>query len=313
MKCKCFRCSTEFKTKKEFSLHVCTAPPRENSHVLRVQRAQLIRETATSIEHLIQLIQEYCLEFGVQITFRDYPSCFDNNVSNTHNSPEGYPRSGNGEAPTGYPGWYGCWKGNIQIIDRDLLEDKLQKHFTPSEFSFSNLKETLFMYYLQTGTGTPSAQFDIGGKLFVYDFPKMHEEFKSNGNEPIILESNYIDLIKRYSAEFSRDREKYVKSSKEFQKTLSMYNEVLELSGKLKAGLEKVQRVKTDEFNKKYGKPLPLPNSAFMNPQKVKEISVDHQYQSATVLPDLEKMYKAAEKLKEEIETYAEKYPEYII
>ena len=82
-----------------------------------------IRVTSTSIHEVIDRVLALWLKNGVKVTFTSYPSSFKNSVSNSHNSPSGYPKNGGSELhiPKGYPGWQGKW-ASCTIFSRAVVD-----------------------------------------------------------------------------------------------------------------------------------------------------------------------------------------------
>lgn len=273
-----------------------------------------IRNTATSPEHLIQLIETKFLEFGLQIIFEEYPSQYDLNVSNSHNSPKGYSQNWCGNntkngVPTGYPGWSGKFKGSVKILDNSFFKEK---EITLSDLtSWSN---NSLLWYINTGTGCPGKDFSIGGVLWVYDFPLIHEEFKNNLDEFHNLEVDYLNFVKSYSKNFEIYRDDYIESDAEYDRCIKYQKELNETQRILNQKIEQKKLFLKNEYNKKYGKVIPIPSKAFCrNTTEIMKIHGDLSFNANTPSPELEKLFSKLETLCEDINNYINENPEKFI
>jgi len=320
----CEFCDHKLKTESGMKRHEekCTANPAnieqakkfDQMHVL----SENIRNTATSPEHLIQLIEAACLEFGVKITFTNYPARFNLSICNSHNAPKGYQTNWGQKhtsegIPTGYPGWTGHWEGTMSIVDKKLWKYK--------SLSFSHIRGDNFdregfkFWFIQTGSGSSGdAYFQYSGMLWMYDFPLMHEEFKQSGGEFDVMAKDYSKLLETYKKEYTNSRKHYVSSRSDLITVRQLQSEM----GQLLGNLDKIERGKEkfyiNEFNKKYGVPVPLPNTAFSNiGDVISKIHGDVSFSGTVRNPKLEDLLKTMDNLKERINKYITTHAEEFI
>lgn len=144
---------------------------RERREATRQAGMDYVRNNATSIEHAMKLMVEYCKGLGIKLTFEQYPKHFGD-VSNSHRSPKGFPTNwgrNEGSIPSSYPGWSGNWVGTIK--GKCPMRNCHRRGY--NDIDTSCLFEHMVNGF-HTGTGNPGGpKFQISGEVFIYDFPKM--------------------------------------------------------------------------------------------------------------------------------------------
>lgn len=235
-----------------------------------------IRDSATSPEHLMQLLIAFFYSKGVKFSLRSYPSSFSLTIGNSHNSPQGYPRGdrnsiANG-VPSSYPGWSGKWEGSIEVIDPSILGIKDPR---PSLFDFRNGKFGFQIPWLQTGSGNFGANFSMGGILWLYDFPKMLEEYETaNGPEKLAIH-NYEQSLMDYHKEFKKRRQEFIDKDSTSRDLEHLTKQLNDLQLKVLDAKKNNTKYLTNKYNEQNGFEIPLPLSAFSLSNEVMEIHSD--------------------------------------
>lgn len=153
----------------------------ESIHHERIHRA---RNEATSIHNFVELIVKYSKEwYGIEVGFKEYPNGTLKPLSSSHNSPVGCPQNWGGhgdkdEIPRTYLGWQGRWEGQAVGTVPNLGTVDYGTFRRPKEQADLGFLRVVFPG-INTGTGCPGDKFSIEGKLFLHDFPKIVEEYKS--------------------------------------------------------------------------------------------------------------------------------------
>lgn len=140
---------------------------------VKAQKREVIRNSvrleATSLTAAINLLVEKAKEhYNLDLKIDTYPARFGLQ-SITHSCPLGKETNwgAKSELPRGHLGWHGQWKGTIK--------GKYKSFFSSSRGpSFSDFLKEAF-YGFHTGTGSGGAEFDIGGEIFLEDFPKIYK------------------------------------------------------------------------------------------------------------------------------------------
>lgn len=274
-----------------------------------------IRVTARSPEHLIQMVEEKFLEFGVEIKFTSYPSSFNISVSNSHNSPKGYSqnfsRNPSKGVPTGYPGWYGRFEGTVKVLNTKYFKkDTRFSDLRGDHFSISHNH----LWFMNTGSGSYGERFSGEGILWLYDFPKMHEEFKSNGGEFDVLNNEFTNVLKKYTEEYHSKCKDFISKDENFCSCLYYSETLCSLQDKLSEIKESQRKYLINEFNKKFGKNVPLPNSAFVpDTKKLQELHSQVSFNSSVTEPSLSSIFSEVERLTTNINKYIENNAEFFI
>lgn len=307
----CDECYKVLKTEKGIENHI------RNTHIVQrkmdnlADKVEDIRKTSISVHEVIDRLQEMWMEEGIKVTFTSYPTSFRNTVSNTHNSPKGYPQNwrGDGDKPKGYPGWSGNWSGYVEVLDKERWGNTLY---------FSDLREGGHkglpnIPWLKTGSGGGGENFRFDGMLFLYDFPEMHEQFKTQGGEFKVLEKDYAESVATYYDRFSKEQTTFIGSRKQILQ-LDKINKKIQA---LQKDLTEIKDVSIDyykgKFCEQYEVKLPNPPSIFANDADIMVTKTISSYSSSKILPDLESTVGHIEKLSKEIAEYIENNPEIFI
>lgn len=309
----CNECYHELKTEQGIRNHIKNK--HETSNKLKAAMAKEIEEirtTSTSIHEVVDRLTNMWLANGIKITFSNYPSDFNLSVSNSHESPAGYPTNwgGDGDKPRGYPGWRGSWNGTVEIIDH--------KRWPKSMYFSDVINDTWGEYktapvtWLKTGSGGGGESFRYSGSFFVYDFPKMHEEFKRNNNEYKVLENEYTDAIDMYNRKFRQERDLHVRKASTCVKVGYMKDQVEGLLATINTAQEKVKEHAYSEFTAAYDVKVPKPTSIFVKDAETKQAILSKNVPTQ-VLPYLAPIYERIEDLTTKIETYMADNPEVFI
>lgn len=319
----CEFCGKYYKTKTGVTNHEkkCPKNPIFNQQEREKEKVQeevdKIRDEATSPEHLVQLLESFALKYGIELVFSNYPSRYNKNISNTHEAPQGYPKNWDRDdkLPSGYPGFDGRWAGRIKIVD----ESKLPSYFkTSSNFGFSDFTGhwsggVCNIPFIHTGSGSGGENFGYYGIIFIYDFPKMHQDFKDNGGEFEVLEDECQQSIQNYYKKFKDSREEYIEADN-IIKQINYYQEkIKKFKGDLNSAYSKMHQHLTNKYNEEHAKPLPLPKNMFNNNETIKRIHCDMSYTSASVDPKLESLFERVKYYADSIERYKEVNPEIFI
>lgn len=326
----CEYCGKLYKTEKGVAKHEekCTKNP---NHLIRkkeekykkycTNEIEQIRQEATSPEHLIQLVEKFLLSKGIKITFTSYPSNFRLSVRNSHNSPKGYKQNWGGHSdkdgiPRGYPGWSGRWEGSIEVLDKGILGLKSNNISIDNLTTGGSFNDDIVprLWFIQTGSGSCGHDFSMDGMLWLYDFPKMNEEYEKNNGKFDIINEEYFSAMITYSELYNKEQSKFIKHN-------NTYNHLESLTEKLNAKSRELSKVKTEltkslknKFNKENGKEIPLPPSAFLeNNDAIMRLHENVSFKSKSEIPELKGIVSQIESLVNEIETYIKTKPEEFI
>lgn len=275
-----------------------------------------IRTESKSVYEVIVRTQDTLLEFGIKISFKSYPMSFSTEVSNSHSSPIGYETNWckrDTDKVSSYPGWYGQWKGSLEILDLSLCEGI----FSDSGHDPGLRDLSHVVNFINTETGSPGANFNVEGKLFLYDFPLINEEYSMSGDmEKSILNRNFTKCAIRFQEKHREELAKYIKKS-------PVNNELIEKQdklGKLKTSLFKLQceneKFLKNKFNSKYIDKLPMPPSQFGTDLKILDYVVPNtsfKYQEKKVHEECIKSLNLAKQIIKEMEELIDNYPEKFI
>lgn len=324
----CEFCSKSFKTENGAEKHEKNCTKNPNSLEMKAQKVRRemdaeiedIRLNATSPQHLIQLLESFLLTKGLKLTLNEYPSRFNLSVSNSHNSPIGYKQNwcGRGDAegiPRGYPGWTGSWDGSIEIIDPTILNLGKKSYITMGDLSGRWSSDAMRIPWLQTGGGGSRGNngFNYSGMIWLYDFPKMYDEFKMNGGELEDIECQYTQLLEAQHKSFKKERDQFIKSDNEHYNITRLIKDLQENSTKLKQVLSAKEKQLIDLYNKENAYILSPPPSAFTNNTKIMQIHTDLTSMANKVPDDNNRLIKEIERLNKMAETYIIDNPEVFI
>lgn len=272
-----------------------------------------IRDCATSPEHLVQLLIAFFYSKGIKLHFSSYPSSFSLTVGNSHNSPQGYPRGERNRiaegVPTSYPGWTGKWEGSIEVIDPSILGIKDPR---PSLFDFRDGKYGFRIPWLQTGSGNFGDRFSIGGILWLYDFPKMLEEYEtSNGPEKLAIH-NYEQSLFDYHKEFQKGRREFIEKDSTSLDLEHLMKELNKIQSELSKAKTNNQKYLTNQYNEQKGFKIPLPPSAFTLSYEIMGIHADVSHKTMEKPEEhkgiLERIIKAEREIRSILENNPERF-----
>lgn len=321
----CEFCGKPYKTLKGATNHEEKCP--ENPVNIAIEKAALekkhcipeieeIRQTATSPEHLIQLVEEFLLSKGIKITFFDYPSRFNMSVSNSHNSPRGYKRNWGGRGdkdgiPRGYPGWSGRWEGKIEVIDPTILGIKKNDVDLYDLNYLHNDGTPLDLWFIQTSGGSFGSKFSMSGMLWLYDFPKMYEEFTQGENEFDFLVDEYTDAIKQYHDYYTKERVKFIDQSSTSRQIKDLQRELDDLQSSLRQVSSTNKQYLTEKYNSEHGYKIELPPTAFLkNADMLKGIHGDLSHREFPPEADIPGAVKKINAISNKINYYIGRNPE---
>ncbi len=288
-----------------------TIVQRKERHELAA-KFEDIRLTSRSIHEVIERLLSLWLSIGIKVTFTSYPSSFNDKVSNTHNAPEGYPQNWGSEAdkPKGYPGWRGLWQGTVEVVDNTVTK-KSKLYFSDLIGSWDVGLPRL--PWIKTGSGGGGENFRFEGILFIYDFPKMYEEFEANGGQFGVLQKEYCKTVDQYRREFNNKRSHYISNTEEHMACTSMLKDLDEVMKKVRT----LQKQTTDYYRAKftadYDVSLPRPTSIFVDDQLLEATTTLVNYNKSIPLPELESTEKYIRQLSAQIDDYKESHPEVFI
>lgn len=318
----CEFCGKQYKTENGVNKHelTCSENPENNAQLKTKnvidEKIEEIRVTAENPHHLIEMLQALWLEYGIKVTFNSYPSNFDLMVSNSHNSPRGYNQNWRDHGdeqgtPKGYPGWVGSWKGTVEIINNKLTNRKTEYFSSLLGGGWGGLMNC---WFIQTGSGGCGNDFSYGGMLFLYDFPKMHDEFIMSGGEYDLLNDQYHDTVKSYNAKYNKELKNTICFNKESIKLKSLQEQLKKSSDILYKMNDQLNSSITNEFNEQYKVVLSLPKSAFdKDNEEVMKTRCKVQSKKSIVHPELDKIFKNIESLVKQIDGYKDEHPELFI
>jgi len=274
------------------------------SRTKKVQAAELeLRNNVNSISEYIQGVELILKSVvGVKITFTSYPFQFGD-VSNSHNAPIGYEQNWHRERskPTTYPGYKGLWGGTVEVIGKPNYEvcfDEVVDIFPP----------------LNTGTGNFGSTFSGDGMLWVFDFPKIKEQFDENIDYKVDSMSKFMKkLINEYTTEYRNAREGVVSTDVDLLMLKETQVELYKLAEELtKAIVNKEQSIRHD-FNKTYGIPIPKPENPFSGLKMMKELQCEMSAPEYVVHPKCDNIYTEMTNVRLEMQKLKGEFPEYFI
>lgn len=318
----CEHCGTVLKTEAGAIKHEEKCPKNNAAAAEKAKlqsefskELQEIRETSASIHEVVMRVVELWRKFGVNVNFNSYPSAFSMQVSNTHNSPKGYPQNWESKPglPKGYPGWQGRWTGTIEIVDTK----KLGNHYA----SFQDLCRTWGqcgnldgVTFFKTGCGGGGkSDFSYSGMMYLYDFPKMHKEFIDNGEEFNVLESEYNTSIEDYRKVFLELSRQHVEKNAEYVKVSKMIEDLNKTIDELVQAKSKFADSIRQKFTESYDVPIPTPTSIFVNDGVVMSAVCNTQRKGVKVHPKMDELMDYMSSLALKIKTYKDDNPELFI
>lgn len=226
----------QFFTKKEYDEHIKSYKAQEKLQAEREENIKtslnirlFIDDIYSFPDKIFQSIKGLCPETNLlKIHFSELRF---SNVSNSHSSPIGFEQNfmRKPDKPLTYPGWYGTVTfvfSNSKCIGRDWL-DRFDGLNTGSGCGGgSRFMEYNNVYVLS---------YEL--RLYIYDFPLIHEQYK-----------RYLEL-KELHEKNSRDidilSENTLKLSEEYQR-------VLKDIGKINLKINKLQKLLSKQVDKKY-------------------------------------------------------------
>jgi len=123
------------------------------------------------------------LYYKVDLKIDKYPSYFGIQ-SITHASPIGKRDNwgSDDKYPIGHLGWSGMWKGKIRGNYKTFFGDSDRGRPSFSDYLGRGHEKAFAGFH--TGTGCGGSEFDIGGEIYLEDFPKIYakEITKFEGN-----------------------------------------------------------------------------------------------------------------------------------
>lgn len=271
---------------------------REDQRVLK-KLTEKVTQEAKSVHEIINMTIEGLKEIDVFISFDDYPTFFNHNVSNSHNSPisDKYPSNFSRKSgiPTSYPGFRGKFRGKI---------------VSTKNYSFGDLSSVL--RFINTESGTTGTNFHISGMFFIYDFVHIEKEYRKNHGFKDISNA-YRDIFKslndNYLKQFENDlkNDNFNKKIIDIKETLSTYLKTM----------SKHQLSYRNEFKKnfdsKYSKVPPLPPIQFNNCEDVDVVFKRNFSNNEKIHPELEKHYETLDKIVKEMNDIVINNPEFFI
>lgn len=275
-----------------------------------------IRVTATSPQHLIELLQTFWLKHGLKVTFTNYPSTFSLCISNSHNAPKGFKTNWNNlgdkdNIPKGYPGWSGTWKGNIEVLDTSKFKAK-EIYFSALTSEWHTVS-IMNVWYIQTGSGGGGANFSYEGMLWLYDFPLMQKEFESRGGRVEVLKKEYQQAIETYLWEYEKEKSCFIDHDPELKEGYRLKEELSSLVTILNAYTSQLTRDLIRRFNEQYDIELPKIDSAFdVDQTQLKNAYLSTKPKKATTKPELQDLITHINKTKQEFNTYIDQHPEFL-
>lgn len=272
-----------------------------------------IRVTSRSIHEVVKRLQDLWLSVGVKVTFTSYPQNFNYKVSNTHNSPMGYPQNWRREAdkPEGYPGWQGSWEGTVEVLEGS----KIKKGIYFSEVvndAWSNHRLPQ-VPWLQTGSGGGGESFRYSGMLFIYDFPMMNAEFEASGGKFEVMQREYCDAVRKYQQEFKRHQDKFVEYSHENSACDKMLKDLDDLMKDVRKMQKQARDHYSAKFSAQYEVQLAQPTSIFVDDKLLEATNTLVNYNKTTPLPELRSTVASIEELSIAIDDYKKEHPEVFI
>ncbi len=264
----CNYCDKQLTTEAGINRHEdkCTANPviiQAKSNMSGVgKEIDDIRLNATSPSDLFNRIEDFLSSKGIEVSFTAYPTKYNNLVSNSHDSPKGYRQNWCGRAddegvPKGYPGWSGNLIGLVTVTDRSILN--LKENF-PKKLSdiWGGWSDSLFKFpYINT--------CNQNCKIYIYDFPKMHEKFKLGGKELTVKADKFNTHIQNYNDEFVRERNKHTENTNSFRTSARKITELEDILKKMRDLHGDIISKHNVDFADKYSVKVPILTETFIN------------------------------------------------
>lgn len=309
-KYRCDFCKKTLSTQKGITNHMNTI------HKEQIQDAKAIediRVTSKSVHEVVDRLVAFWKDKGINVYIEDYPTSFDHRVSNSHNSPAGYPQNwgGKGDLPRGYPGWRGIWKGTVEVIDKKRWGSSL--YFSDMVGSWGRYKGLPVVSWVKTGSGGGGDSFRYDGMLFLYDFPSMYDEYKINNEKYYqLVKDDYNFALQEYQRKYKQLRDEAVYTTPEVQSAKKLAELTKTLAQNAKGAEEKAIKYATNKFNKDMPANIPTPTSIFTESDYVKAIITDRD-STKIEPPELEAIKNRLRVLSEELKTFMETTPEMFV
>ena len=312
----CDYCNTTRQTEKGIKSHEATC--KHNPAVIETTKKlntfdaaiEDIRVTAKTVPELLDRIQTFLRTQDIELTFTSTPYQWSDCVSNSHTSPKGYPQNWCGQRdaegiPKGYPGWQGSWKGSIKYISKT------------KEISFSDLRgvwhdSKFCIPFLHTGSGNSGSNFTIEGRLFLYDFPTMHNEWKMAGKEFALIGQAYSANLQALNKDYLSVKKQYVDKQPDVIALGNLIDEAQELLNSIVNSKDTIRSYYDNEYKETNEFHIPELPSAFVNLQEYQQIQNQAILQQINK-PDTTALYKRTEALAKELAEYKGKYAEYFV
>jgi hypothetical protein len=274
-------------------------------------RVEEIRTTSTNIHQVIQSLVDMWKELGVTVVLSDYPSKYNEHASNTHYAPAGYKTNfgSKRELPTGYPAWEGIWDGTIKTEKGELYFSELVN----GESFYTHRPKYPKIPWIKTGSGGGGENFRFSGRLFLYDFPLMEKKFRETYDDYYLLKRTYNRVLERYVRDYKAEKNNYVSKQTKLLEIDLLLDEITTLKGRVLLNKKKITSFYYSEFNKNYGKDVPLPATFFDNDTEIKDAVVEASYSTKESLPSLAAGVERLRELTKEIEEYERNSPEVVI
>ncbi|WXB47912.1 hypothetical protein WCWAEYFT_CDS0210 [Vibrio phage VB_VaC_TDDLMA] len=313
----CEHCKKQYKTLKGVLHHElnCDENPVVNRALLErgkiKQEVEDIRLKARSIPHLMQLLEEFLLTKGLKLVLRSYPSHFEYSLSNSHDSPIGYPQNWCGRrdhdgVPRGYPGWSGKWDGHIEIIDPTILNIKDTKRRDIDSLINKWSDSLMHINFLDSMSNNT-------GKLWLYDFPLMWEEFKNNGHELKVIETQYKELLNNHHKKFSQERLKYIINNDTSQILQELKEKTQQHLNMLDEAISSNHAYLKNKYNSENGFDFTPPYTMFEDAGYIMKRHTDLSHGEDKGNPEPSKLIQEIERLNKVASDYVHNHPEIFI
>lgn len=259
-----------------------------------------IRVTSKSIHEVIKRLHHHWDDHGITVGFTDYPSHYQARISNSHSAPKGYPTnwgSTKEDVPTHYPGWAGRWEGSANCGFTDLIRGSCATASVP---------------WLHTGTGSGGNKFCYDGRIFLYDFPAMHQQFIEEGSQFKVIENDYKIILDKYMGKLLKSRESYITAHSDFQQIDKLHDKIHNLYLDSMEAKEKTKAYLRQEYTNNYNTDAPLPSSIFTS-DSISNALIDSSKKPLPIHPDLSGFHKRLRDLQEELQEHVKNHPEYLL
>lgn len=258
-----------------------------------------IRLSAKSVDEIITRLVQCYKENGIEITFTEYPGRWSETVSNSHNTPKGYPSNwcGRGDdkgIPRGYPGWSGNWKGEI---------------IKGTSKYFSDIKPQ----WLKTGTGGGGQNFRYDGMLFLYDFPEMYKEWEAEGGVIKQKCDAFNKSLTEIHSNHKKERDSFINADESVIEIKSKIEKMRLIQAQLDIFKNELIQNATKRFHEANPVNIPEISSAFISYQKLNEVQKYIEEGKSIKLTDVKASILKSEKLFKEVLEYYEAHPEIFI